>query len=87
MQAVPTAKGQALADEFGIQFFETVSSSYLPMNLVAWINMDISRSDRSASFAEARAFCPVREVLSLQDGESCLFCSHPSACLPHGQIA
>jgi hypothetical protein len=24
VQAVPTAKGQALADEFGIQFFETV---------------------------------------------------------------
>jgi hypothetical protein len=25
MQAVPTSKGQALADEYGIQFFETVS--------------------------------------------------------------
>lgn len=24
-QAVPTAKGQALADEYGIKFFETVS--------------------------------------------------------------
>jgi hypothetical protein len=27
LQAVPTAKGQALADEFGIKFFETVSDS------------------------------------------------------------
>jgi hypothetical protein len=27
-QVVPTAKGQALADEFGIQFFETVCSCY-----------------------------------------------------------
>jgi Ras-related protein Rab-8A len=26
-RAVPTAKGQALADEFGIKFFETVSDS------------------------------------------------------------
>lgn len=26
MQAVPTAKGQALADEYGIKFFETVST-------------------------------------------------------------
>lgn len=26
MQAVPTAKGQALADEYGIKFFETVSN-------------------------------------------------------------
>ena len=25
LQAVPTAKGQALADEYGIKFFETVS--------------------------------------------------------------
>lgn len=25
-QAVPTAKGQALADEYGIKFFETVSN-------------------------------------------------------------
>lgn len=24
-QAVPTSKGQALADEYGIKFFETVS--------------------------------------------------------------
>lgn len=24
-QAIPTAKGQALADEYGIKFFETVS--------------------------------------------------------------
>jgi hypothetical protein len=24
LQAVPTAKGQALADEYGIKFFETV---------------------------------------------------------------
>lgn len=24
-QAVPTAKGQALADEYGMQFYETVS--------------------------------------------------------------
>lgn len=28
MQAVPTSKGQALADEYGIQFFETVSESH-----------------------------------------------------------
>jgi hypothetical protein len=28
-QAVPTAKGQALADEFGIKFFETVSCPVL----------------------------------------------------------
>ena len=25
MQAVPTSKGQALADEYGMKFFETVS--------------------------------------------------------------
>lgn len=25
IQAVPTSKGQALADEYGIKFFETVS--------------------------------------------------------------
>lgn len=25
LQAVPTSKGQALADEYGIKFFETVS--------------------------------------------------------------
>lgn len=28
-QAVPTSKGQALADEYGIKFFETVKSSFL----------------------------------------------------------
>lgn len=27
-QAVPTSKGQALADEYGIKFFETVSFSW-----------------------------------------------------------
>lgn len=27
-QAVPTSKGQALADEYGINFFETVSSNF-----------------------------------------------------------
>jgi hypothetical protein len=29
LQAVPFAKGQALADEFGIKFFETVSVTEL----------------------------------------------------------
>ena len=28
-KAVPTSKGQALADEYGIKFFETVSGIYL----------------------------------------------------------
>lgn len=28
LQAVPTSKGQALADEYGIKFFETVSITY-----------------------------------------------------------
>ena len=28
-QAVPTSKGQALADEYGIKFFETVSANML----------------------------------------------------------
>ena len=29
LQAVPTSKGQALADEYGIKFFETVSANML----------------------------------------------------------
>jgi hypothetical protein len=38
-RAVPTAKGQALADEFGIKFFETVSdsSTMLSHSYLAWI--------------------------------------------------
>lgn len=32
LQAVPTARGQSLADEYGIKFFETVSFNRLLVN-------------------------------------------------------
>lgn len=34
LQAVPTSKGQALADEYGIKFFETVSSYMLVKRMI-----------------------------------------------------
>jgi|APAra0007618257_1042622.scaffolds.fasta_scaffold00873_5 hypothetical protein len=36
-QAVPTAKGQALADEYGIKFFETVSLTMLSIFETRWV--------------------------------------------------
>jgi hypothetical protein len=42
MQAVPTAKGQALADEYGIKFFETVSNFLKPyLNFIRSYLLDL----------------------------------------------
>jgi hypothetical protein len=38
-RAVPTAKGQALADEFGIKFFETVSCPFFWPSVSCAFNM------------------------------------------------
>jgi len=37
LQAVPTSKGQALADEYGIKFFETVSAKIYNMFVSSFI--------------------------------------------------
>ena len=36
-RVVPYSKGQALADEFGIQFFETSAKSNLKVDEVSWV--------------------------------------------------
>lgn len=35
IQAVPTSKGQALADEYGIKFFETVSKQLTVLEFIS----------------------------------------------------
>ncbi|RWW05940.1 hypothetical protein BHE74_00049200 [Ensete ventricosum] len=58
IQAVPTAKGQALADEYGIKFFETVSIEVL----VVWLQdrtIKINKPDQAAAegTAASRSAC------------------------------
>lgn len=56
---MPTSKGQALADEYGIKFFETVSDAYVKM----WkLNFFYHRQQKKFILQSAKTDLNVEEV-------------------------
>lgn len=56
-RAVPTSKGQALADEFGIRFFETSAKN----------NSNVDEVNEAAGLASSQHFCSIQFHLTVRE--------------------
>lgn len=62
LQAVPTAKGQALADEYGIRFFETVSKSFICLDFAMQLCLHVLMMKTTFVFQSAKTNLNVEQV-------------------------
>nr|GMD26424.1 ras-related protein RABE1c [Ipomoea batatas] len=78
---VPTAKGQALADEYGIKFFETSAKTNLNVEQVFFsiakdIKQRLADTDSKADLPQSRSTNPNRELLLVNSPKNLLAVVH-----------